>query len=102
MSKRPTYNTYRAALPILGVDGSLAGSGLTLPAKGHVFAKTGTTISDGNLKAQVLAGYIDAKSGRQLAYALYVNDVGTLKSIADVTHVFEDEAEISNVIYELN
>ena len=61
MSKRPTYNTYRAALPILGVDGSLAGSGLTLPAKGHVFAKTGTTISDGNLKAQVLAGYIDVE-----------------------------------------
>jgi hypothetical protein len=37
-----------------------------------------------------------------LAYALYVNDVGALNSIADVTNVFEDEAEISNVIYELN
>lgn len=85
-----------------GVDGSLAGSGLTLPAKRHVFAKTGTTISDGELKAQVLAGYIDAKSGKQLAYALYVNNVSTLKSIADVTDVFEDKAEISNIIYESN
>ena len=40
-----------------------------------------------------------SKSGRELAYALYVNDVGALNSIADVTNVFEDEAEISNVIY---
>jgi hypothetical protein len=56
MSKRSTYKAYRAALPVLGVDGSLAGSGLLLPAKGHVFAKTGTTVSDGALKAQVLAG----------------------------------------------
>jgi D-alanyl-D-alanine carboxypeptidase len=56
MSKRSTYNAYRAALPVLGVDGSLAGSGLLLPAKGHVFAKTRTTVSDGALKAQVLAG----------------------------------------------
>jgi hypothetical protein len=49
-----------------------------------------------------LAGYIDAKSGKQPAYALYMNNVGTLKSIADVTDVFEDEAEISNIIYESN
>src|SRR4029078_8462675 len=30
---------FRNALPILGVDGSLAGSGTNLPAKGHVYAK---------------------------------------------------------------
>jgi D-alanyl-D-alanine carboxypeptidase/D-alanyl-D-alanine-endopeptidase (penicillin-binding protein 4) len=62
----------------------------------------GRTISNGGLKAQVLAGYIDAKNGKQLAYALYVNNVSTLKSIADVTDVFEDKAEISNIIYESN
>jgi PBP4 family serine-type D-alanyl-D-alanine carboxypeptidase len=93
---------FKAALPILGVDGSLAETGLTLPAKAHVFAKTGTTVDSTGLKAQVLAGYIDAKSGRHLAFALYVNDAGPIKSIADVADVFADEAEITNAIYEAN
>ncbi len=102
MSKGNTCAAYRASLPILGVDGSLAGTGGTLPAKGHVFAKTGTTIDSSGLKAQVLAGYIDAKSGRHLAFALYVNDAGAIKGIEDVGDVFEDEAKITNVIYEAN
>jgi PBP4 family serine-type D-alanyl-D-alanine carboxypeptidase len=102
MSKGNNATAYRASLPVLGVDGSLAGTGRSLPAKGHVFAKTGTTIDRGGLKAQVLAGYIDAKSGRHLAFALYVNDVGPIKSIADVAEVFGDEGEITNVIYESN
>jgi D-alanyl-D-alanine carboxypeptidase/D-alanyl-D-alanine-endopeptidase (penicillin-binding protein 4) len=93
---------FKAALPILGVDGSLAGTGGALPAKGHVFAKTGTTVDSTGLKAQVLAGYIDSKSGRHLAFALYVNDAGPIKSIADVAGVFQDEAEITNEIYQAN
>lgn len=93
---------YRAALPVLGVDGSLALTGMDLPAKGHVFAKTGTTVMDGALKAQNLAGYIDAKSGRRLAFALFVNDAGPITSISDVSQVFDDQAAITNVIYELN
>ncbi len=93
---------YRAALPILGVDGSLAGTGRSLPARGHVFAKTGTTLAGGKLAAQVLAGYIDAKSGRHLAFALYVNNAGIMKSIEDVAKVFDDEARIVNAIYESN
>ncbi len=91
---------YQAALPILGVDGSLASSGVDLPARGHVFAKTGTTLSDGALKAQNLAGYIDASSGRRLAFALFLNDAGPIQAITDVTEVFEDQAVIANAIYE--
>jgi D-alanyl-D-alanine carboxypeptidase len=91
---------YQAALPVLGVDGSLAHSGVDLPARGHVFAKTGTTIADGALKAQNLAGYIEARSGRRLAFAVYVNDAGPIQSIDDVADVFDDEAAITNVIYE--
>jgi D-alanyl-D-alanine carboxypeptidase len=71
-----------------------------LPARGHVYAKTGTTIEQGALKAQNLAGYIDARSGRQLAFALFLNDAGPIQSIGDVTDVFEDEAAIANAIYE--
>lgn len=99
MSRSPYARQFRAALPVLGVDGSLADTGRSLPAKGHVFAKTGTTIDASGLKAQVLAGYIDAKSGKRLAFALYVNNAGKLKSIDDVAHVFTDEALITNAIY---
>jgi D-alanyl-D-alanine carboxypeptidase len=50
-------------------------------------------------KAQVLAGYVDTKRGRHLAFALFVNNVGPLASIADVAAVLEDQAEILNAIY---
>ena len=53
------------------------------------------------LKAQNLAGYINTKSGRTVAYALMVNDAGPVREIAtDVAEVFEDEATISSAIYE--
>ena len=101
MSKTPVADQYLAALPVLGEDGSLATTGTTLPGKGHVFAKPGTTISpDANgvfqLKAQNLAGYIETKSGRTVAYALMVNDAGPVDLAdidADVGEVFEDEAD---------
>jgi len=51
--------------------------------------------------AQNLAGYIDARSGRRLAFALFVNDAGPLEQLDDIGEVFEDEAAISNAIYEL-
>jgi PBP4 family serine-type D-alanyl-D-alanine carboxypeptidase len=102
MSRGRNANAYRAALPILGVDGSLAETGRSLPARGHVFAKTGTTLEAGKLKAQALAGYIDAKSGRRLVFALYVNDAGPIEKIEDVTKVFDDEARIVNAVYEAN
>jgi D-alanyl-D-alanine carboxypeptidase len=100
MATSDIAQSYRAALPVLGVDGSLAETGVSLPARGHVFAKTGTTIADGELIAQNLAGYIDTRSGRQLAFAVFLNDAGPIQSIADVTEVFEDEAAITNAIYE--
>lgn len=106
MAKTDVAGPYQAALPVLGVSGSLATSGKDLPARGHVFAKPGTSIlpdADGNpvLKAQNLAGYIETKSGRKVAYALMVNDAGPVTNIAaDVGGVFEDEAVISDYVYE--
>jgi D-alanyl-D-alanine carboxypeptidase/D-alanyl-D-alanine-endopeptidase (penicillin-binding protein 4) len=98
---------YRDTLPVLGVDGSLATSGADLPGKGHVFAKPGTTIAPGDdgetieLKAQNLAGYIETKDGRLVAYALMVNDAGAVEDIeTDVSPVITDEARISSIIYE--
>src|SRR3712207_6017124 len=81
MGKSDVAQYFQAAFPVLGVDGSLAHSGVGLPAKGHVFAKAGTTIADGALKAQNLAGYIEARSGKRLAFALFLNDAGPIQSI---------------------
>jgi PBP4 family serine-type D-alanyl-D-alanine carboxypeptidase len=107
MSRTKVARAYRASLPVLGRDGSLAHTGTTLPARGHVRAKPGTTIVPGadgetlELKAQNMAGYITTRSGRQLAYALMVNDVGAIEDIeSDVAGVFQDEAEIASLIYE--
>ncbi len=108
MSNRGVFIPYFDSFPILGVDGSLAAVGVDPPnpviepAIGSVFAKTGTTVLDGFFKAQVFAGYIDAKSGRRLAYGLYVNDIGQLQNIAEAIAVFNDEGEISAIIYDLN
>ncbi|KAA0024059.1 D-alanyl-D-alanine carboxypeptidase/D-alanyl-D-alanine endopeptidase [Antrihabitans cavernicola] len=107
MAKTPVAADFQSALPIMGVDGSLAHTGQTLAGKGHVFAKPGTTIMPGadgetlELEAQNLAGYIETKSGRTVAYAVMVNDAGPVLNIADdVGAVFEDEGEISSIIYE--
>jgi D-alanyl-D-alanine carboxypeptidase/D-alanyl-D-alanine-endopeptidase (penicillin-binding protein 4) len=84
------------------VDGSLAEIGIDSPARGKVFAKTGTFLEDGKIKAQVLAGYIHARSGRHLAYGLFVKDAGEIADIADVIGVIQDEGDISAIIQQLN
>ena len=100
------FDPFFAALPALGVDGSLATVGrfppdpTMAPAFGKVFAKTGTTVEGDELKAQAFAGYIDAKSGRRLAYVVYVNGVKPIADIADVIKVFGDEGEISALLYD--
>jgi D-alanyl-D-alanine carboxypeptidase/D-alanyl-D-alanine-endopeptidase (penicillin-binding protein 4) len=101
MSTRSVADQYRVALPLLGVDGSLAETGRDLPAKGHVYGKTGTTVTDGGLVAQNLAGYVDAANGHRIAYAVILNNYGAIKSIDDVAAVMQDEAAITNVLYEL-
>jgi PBP4 family serine-type D-alanyl-D-alanine carboxypeptidase len=99
------FDQYFDALPILGVDGTLATIGedppnaVIAPAFGHVYAKTGTTVEAGVLKAQVFAGYIDAKNGARLAYVVYVNGVSPIEGIGDVIKVFADEGEISAILF---
>ena len=82
MAKRDDWPTFKAALPILGVDGTLATVvDKDSPAKGKVFAKTGTLIwADGLnqrslLRSKALAGTMTTKDGRELFFALFVNDV---------------------------
>ncbi|MEO6447045.1 MAG: D-alanyl-D-alanine carboxypeptidase/D-alanyl-D-alanine-endopeptidase [Gemmatimonadaceae bacterium] len=81
VAKKPYAAPFRAALPILGQDGTLAAIQKDAPAAGKVFAKTGTYGSYDPLNRRTithgkgLAGYFTSKSGRQIAFAIYVNNV---------------------------
>lgn len=109
MSRRPSFGAFRDAQPQLGVDGSLsfvtdfAADPALAGARGQVRAKTGTyvegTAQGLSLRAQTLAGYIDARSGRRLAFALFVNDVGPIAAIDDILGVFQDQGRISAMLW---
>jgi D-alanyl-D-alanine carboxypeptidase/D-alanyl-D-alanine-endopeptidase (penicillin-binding protein 4) len=80
MATRPDFPAYEDALPILGVDGTLAGVVKEdSPARGKVKAKTGTyfvrnTMNDRFLlTSKALAGYMTTARNRKLAFALFVN-----------------------------
>lgn len=82
MARRPEWETYKAALPVLGVDGTLAEAvSASSPARGKVSAKTGTLVwfdpSNGRLllKSKALAGAMTTKSGAELFVAMFVNNV---------------------------
>lgn len=107
--RRPAFPTLYNALPILGVDGSLAfvkdfeRDASLAGAAGNVRAKTGTWVSaDASgrpvLKGQAFAGYVTTKSGRHLTYEVVVNDV-PISGIPDVVRVFEDEGTISAMLW---
>jgi D-alanyl-D-alanine carboxypeptidase/D-alanyl-D-alanine-endopeptidase (penicillin-binding protein 4) len=82
MAGRPDAGVFRDALPILGVDGTLAEAvPATSPARGRVQAKTGTYVvadplnSRLLLRAKGLGGYVTAASGRRLIIAIFLNNV---------------------------
>jgi D-alanyl-D-alanine carboxypeptidase len=113
MSKRSVFPDYLASFPILGVDGSLGtvtefeDNATLAPARGHVFAKTGTYVGPGGptgvqLKAQAFGGYLTSKSGKKLAYQLVVNDVTITdpgEAISEIVKVFQDEGRISAILW---
>ena len=82
MSRRPDFAVYERALPILGVDGTLWNDVTsTSPARGKVRAKTGTLVWENGMNkrflvtSKALAGYLTAKSGRELVFSFVVNGV---------------------------
>src|SRR5262249_17756383 len=82
MAKRPEWDAYKAALPVMGVDGTLAEVvPPESPAKGKGFAKTGTLIwresaNDRSMvKRKALAGTMTTKNGTKLFFAMFVNNV---------------------------
>ena len=89
MAAQPEFPAFFEALPILGRDGTLAAIQVTSPAAGQVHAKTGTfgesdRVGPGTLvNGKGLAGYIDTKDGRRLAFTIYINNTHVAKG-ADV------------------
>jgi D-alanyl-D-alanine carboxypeptidase/D-alanyl-D-alanine-endopeptidase (penicillin-binding protein 4) len=82
MSQRPEGVAFDSALPILGRDGTLVRAvSPESPARGHVHAKTGTYWVDNGLSgkavltSKALAGYLETAGGRQLVFAVFVNNV---------------------------
>jgi D-alanyl-D-alanine carboxypeptidase/D-alanyl-D-alanine-endopeptidase (penicillin-binding protein 4) len=104
MAHQPYAHYYRDALPVLGVDGTLADSvPPDSPVRGMVQAKTGTVISGDMggifLNAKAMAGYMTAKSGRELVFAVFVNDV-RITGIPDAIAVGDDLGRIAELLYE--
>ena len=69
MSDPSGASPFLTALPIAGVDGSLAGRMKGTAAEGNVRAKTGTM---SNIRS--LAGYVTTRGGERLAFVIVVNN----------------------------
>jgi D-alanyl-D-alanine carboxypeptidase len=109
LAKRPAARAFVSALPILGVDGSLAfvkdfeKDASLAGAAGNVHAKTGTYVGPSatgtmELKSQALGGYITTKRGHHLTFELVVNNI-PLEKLLDVTNVFQDEGTIAAILW---
>lgn len=100
MMARPTFAVYREALPVLGVDGTLARAcAPNSPAKGKVLAKTGTYVSYDALGdrfillSKALAGYLTTSRDRPLVFAIMVNNA-PLGQIRDREEIGKDLARL--------
>ena len=69
VARQPWGQSWRSALPVAGVDGTLRHRFVNSPVKGKLDAKTGTL---GEVRA--LSGYLTTASGRTLAISVMVND----------------------------
>jgi D-alanyl-D-alanine carboxypeptidase/D-alanyl-D-alanine-endopeptidase (penicillin-binding protein 4) len=105
MRTRPEWPAYKAALPVLGVDGTLSQISTDSPAKGHVFAKTGTLFWDDALNgrsiltSKALAGVTTAKSGREVAFAVFINDLPLAKGETP-TKIGKVLGKLSEIVWE--
>ncbi len=98
-TERPWGEVWHAAMPISGVDGSLASLGAGTASDGMIQAKTGSRILEypaaGGLVylAQSYAGYLTTASGRDLAFAIIVNGI----RVDTFDGLFEVMAEIGEL-----
>jgi len=68
MRQSPNWQTFYAALPIAGVDGTLRSRMKGTPLQGNVHAKTGTV---SNVRS--LSGYMTTAAGEPIVFSILVN-----------------------------
>lgn len=107
MARRPDFPAYLAALPRLGVDGTLARNvGPDSPARDKVQAKTGTLYSPNTMNgttlmtSKALAGYMTTAKGRSLTFALFVNRAHLRDGITAKTFG-DDLARICEIVHRM-
>ncbi|HZZ64355.1 MAG TPA: D-alanyl-D-alanine carboxypeptidase/D-alanyl-D-alanine-endopeptidase [Candidatus Baltobacteraceae bacterium] len=98
-ARQSWYPFFRRALPILGVDGTLYDIQRSSPARGKVFAKTGTDdeqdlLNDRLLYIKALAGYTTTRRGHHIAFAFSVNRVPVRLSIYPRKDGYHHTAEL--------
>jgi PBP4 family serine-type D-alanyl-D-alanine carboxypeptidase len=101
---QPWFGDFYNALPILGVDGTLADVQKHAPARGKVHAKTGTwtapnLLSHGFVWSKGLAGYVTTRSGKHVAFCLYVNNLALGHDVDGESLIGELLGKIANAIY---
>ncbi|MGM9453272.1 D-alanyl-D-alanine carboxypeptidase/D-alanyl-D-alanine endopeptidase [Legionella bozemanae] len=98
------FKLFYNALPILGVDGSIAKAAQNIPAVGKVHGKTGTSLSYdfANQRyysfSEVLSGYIDAKNGHLFAFIIAVSNT-PLETLDDAFQIQQDVSRVAIEIY---
>jgi len=70
ITAQPWGASWRSTLPVAGVDGTLAKRFRGTPLQGRLFAKTGSLNA-----TTALSGYMIARSGRNLLFSAYANDI---------------------------
>ena len=111
-SEQAVFPALLKAMPVMGEDGSLAfvtdfeADPTLAGAKGNVIAKPGTYATGSEdgilLNGQSFAGYIDARSGRRLMYALRVDNTPLGADVQNIIEVFQDQGTISAIIWRDN
>jgi D-alanyl-D-alanine carboxypeptidase/D-alanyl-D-alanine-endopeptidase (penicillin-binding protein 4) len=94
--------TFREMLPVLGVNGSIANVCKDCPAKGKVFAKTGTVgnpdlLNERLVEAESLGGYLEVEPGRFHTFYVVVNGA-IAPNIEGAVKVFDDLADIGALL----
>jgi D-alanyl-D-alanine carboxypeptidase/D-alanyl-D-alanine-endopeptidase (penicillin-binding protein 4) len=101
-ANQPYGPALRAALPIFGVDGTLASAGKDSPAVGKIQAKSGSRLELVSATQAIALGdsyigYIEAASGRELAFAVMIRDT-PLSSSREFLAIDDDLADIITAI----
>ncbi|TAJ45462.1 D-alanyl-D-alanine carboxypeptidase/D-alanyl-D-alanine endopeptidase [Methanofollis fontis] len=106
MAGSENYEPLFDAMPILGVDGTLAGGAEPGdPGYGVIHAKTGTSIA-GDMKGRLfvyargLLGYMTTAKGTPITFVIYVNNVPGLESMEDLGDLVTDVNRVAVLIYE--